>query len=52
MTLPTRSDEPPQRENDERENERDGNHPVLWALLGLLLIGVFVIALQIHWFGG
>jgi hypothetical protein len=52
MTMPPESDEPLVRERYDREAEREGNQPVLWGLLGLLLIGLFVLMLQIHWFGG
>jgi hypothetical protein len=50
-SIPPNPDEPAMREIEDRKVESVGNQPVLWALLGLLLIGAFVIALQVHWFG-
>jgi len=50
-SIPPNPDEPAMREIEDRNVESVGNQPVLWALLGLLLIGAFVIALQVHWFG-
>jgi hypothetical protein len=46
------SDDPPTEETEDPDVKHGGAQPVLWALLGLLLIGAFVLALQAHWFGG
>ena len=51
MSFTPEPDEPVLREVEDREAETDDKRPVLWALLGVVLIGVFVIALQAHWFG-
>ncbi len=52
MIPPPDPDEALLQQRYERETEREGNQPVLWTLLGLVLAGLFAIALQTHWFGG
>ena len=38
------SDDPPTEETEDPDVKHGGAQPVLWALLGLLLIGAFVLA--------
>jgi hypothetical protein len=37
-------------ERRQAERRREADEPVLWTLLGLLLVACFVLALTTHWF--
>jgi hypothetical protein len=34
----------------ERERANEASDPLIWAMLGALLIAFFILAVSIHWF--